>query len=245
MSREQLTVAAVAALTILSARATPADALINLEWRPATQTVLVGETVEIGLYAVSDDGSEQTTTAMDVILDWNPDALELVGVINNGPYPWLFSGFTDDSTLDGLNDTFLDGDALYSAFGQLGDPAVVTAEGLLVTTFEYVALAESPATTITIPEERGFFTRSRIFDGDVPGLEVQGSFGSTTITIVGELPGDCNGNGQVDLDDYVDFEACLLGPDGGLEPDCECFDFNDSDSVDLHDFAAFQTFFTG
>jgi len=207
--------------------------------------VLVGETVAIGLYAVSDDGNEQTSSAMNVILDWDPDALELVGVINNGPYSWLFSGFTDDSGLDGLNDSFLDGDALYTAFGQLGDPAVVTADGLLVTTVEFVALAESPATTITIPEERGLFTRSRVCDGEVPGLEVQGTLGSTTITIVGEISGDCNGDGQVDLDDYVVFEACLLGPDGGLAEGCECLDFDDSGSVDLQDFAAFQTFFTG
>ena len=33
---------------------------------------------------------------------------------------------------------------------------------------------------------------------------------------------NCNGDGDVDLDDYIDLESCLLGPDGGLGTGCEC-----------------------
>jgi hypothetical protein len=61
----------------------------------------------------------------------------------------------------------------------------------------------------------------------------------------GQMPGDCDYDGDVDLDDFADFEACLLGPGGGLGPDCNCFDLDGSGDVDLGDFAVFQEAFTG
>ncbi len=60
-----------------------------------------------------------------------------------------------------------------------------------------------------------------------------------------DLPGDCDGDGDVDLDDFASFEACLLGPDGGLGTGCECFDFDGDGDNDLLDFAQFQVNFTG
>jgi hypothetical protein len=62
--------------------------------------------------------------------------------------------------------------------------------------------------------------------------------------ISGVLTVPC-GNGNLDLDDYRNFEACLLGPGGGLGAGCECFDFDSDGDVDLKDFAAFQEAFTG
>ena len=57
--------------------------------------------------------------------------------------------------------------------------------------------------------------------------------------------GDVDGDGAVELDDFTVFEACLLGPAGGLaELDCACVDFDTSGDVDLVDFAAFQILFT-
>ena len=61
----------------------------------------------------------------------------------------------------------------------------------------------------------------------------------------GQVPGDCNYDGNVDLDDFVGFEPCLLGPGGGLGANCECFDMDDNGDVDLSDFAEFQVAFTG
>ena len=60
------------------------------------------------------------------------------------------------------------------------------------------------------------------------------------------MPGDCDSDGDVDLDDFAEFEPCLTGPGGGLpEPDCSCFDFDYSGDIDLTDFAAFQQAFAG
>ena len=109
---------------------------IHLEWRPATQAVRVDATVNVGLYAVFEDiGGDNSgwISAMDVILDWDSSFLELTGVNNNGPYDWLSSGFPANVALDGLNDTWLDGDAFYSASSQFfGGQALATPDGLLV-----------------------------------------------------------------------------------------------------------------
>ncbi len=59
------------------------------------------------------------------------------------------------------------------------------------------------------------------------------------------IPGNCDGDDDVDLGDYVDFEACLHGPGGGLGDGCECFDFDTDGDVDLEDFATFQVNFAG
>jgi hypothetical protein len=166
--------------------ASEARALINLEWRPSAQVVNVGDTAAIGLYAVSDDDTAQSLSALDAIVAWDTAHLELLGVTNNGPYVWLSSGFPNDAGLDGVNNTWTDGDALYQALGALGSPAMASPAGLLVTTFRFEALAETPATLVTLPESLGLFTSTRVFDGQTPGLEVQGSLGSATVTIVPE-----------------------------------------------------------
>ncbi len=169
---------------------------INLEWRPDTQTVLAGATVDVGLYAVYDDvggTTDGSISAIDAMLAWNPTFLELTGVNNNGPYGWLASGFPDDSGFDGLNDTWLDGNALYNAMSQFNPapPAFATPDGLLVTTVQFEALAETPETFLTIPVDYGAFTYSRVFDGEIPGFEVQGTLGSAAITIVPEPTALC------------------------------------------------------
>ncbi len=77
--------------------------------------------------------------------------------------------------------------------------------------------------------------------GAVEIVQVTPSVGQT----VGAASGDTNADGSVDLTDYVDFEACLLGPDGGLGTGCECFDFDSDNDADLLDVATFQVNFTG
>lgn len=59
-------------------------------------------------------------------------------------------------------------------------------------------------------------------------------------TASGGCPGDCDGDGTVTLADYPLFEACMLGPDGGVEPGCTCADINGDGAVDLQDGAGFQ-----
>ncbi|HNO79730.1 MAG TPA: VCBS repeat-containing protein [Phycisphaerae bacterium] len=62
--------------------------------------------------------------------------------------------------------------------------------------------------------------------------------------IFGAGSGDSNGNGMLELDDFTDFELCLIGPDRGLFTGCECFDFDSDGDNDLIDFGAFQSIYT-
>lgn len=53
--------------------------------------------------------------------------------------------------------------------------------------------------------------------------------------------GDCNVDGIVSLLDHATLVDCLTGPaDIGLRPECECFDFDASQTIDLADLAQIQ-----
>ncbi|MHC4697987.1 MAG: hypothetical protein ACYTFA_14740 [Planctomycetota bacterium] len=58
-------------------------------------------------------------------------------------------------------------------------------------------------------------------------------------------PGDCEDDGDVDLNDFEAFEDCLTGPDTPVVDDeCRCFDVDRDNVVDLADLATIQTTFT-
>jgi len=58
------------------------------------------------------------------------------------------------------------------------------------------------------------------------------------------LLGDFDDDGDVDLDDYLNWPDCMTGPGGPVDVEgCEVFDFDTDDDVDLDDFAAFQVAF--
>ena len=72
----------------------------------------------------------------------------------------------------------------------------------------------------------------------------------TTYECPGDLPlepceGDVDGDGDVDLDDYLVFADCINGPiDPTPVDDClYAFDFDEDGDVDLADFDAFQNAF--
>ena len=58
-----------------------------------------------------------------------------------------------------------------------------------------------------------------------------------------DVQGDCDDDGDVDLDDYACFVSCVLGPAQGLPAKCEPFDFDNDNDVDLEDFGGFQSAF--
>ncbi|MBU0717113.1 MAG: PEP-CTERM sorting domain-containing protein [Planctomycetes bacterium] len=176
-------------LLVLVGPAVYAD--IDLEWRlPESHpepTFFVGETVNIGLYAVSDDETSQSISAMDVLLDWDPVYLSLFGNDDTGAHDWLSSTFPDDA----MNDTWLDGDGYYRAFAHFGLPAEATPAGLLVTTMQFTALAETPETIVTVPlypfpGYDGRVTKTAVYDGEIPGYDVTGELDSIAIEIIPE-----------------------------------------------------------
>ncbi len=74
-------------------------------------------------------------------------------------------------------------------------------------------------------------------------FELTGGFWA--VTIAPPLPGNCDGDNDVDMADFEDLATCLLGPDNGLGPNCGCFDIDQDGDVSSTDFAVFQRSFTG
>jgi hypothetical protein len=214
--------------------ATIGQAAVDLEWRTENQNADPGETVRIGLYAVADnDGTDEPFSALEAVVEWDPTYLSLAGVDDNGPYSWLYSGFCDDSGLDGLNDTFEDGDAYYQAWGNFSEYPVATPEGLLVTTFEFEALSCADETDVALLPERGLYSVTAVYDEVVPGLNIVDDLDVATVQTCGCL-GDLDGDGYTNLCDL----ATLLGAFGSCVGDPRynsAADLADSGCIDLDD----------
>jgi hypothetical protein len=55
-----------------------------------------------------------------------------------------------------------------------------------------------------------------------------------------DIPGDWDGDGDVDLDDYAEWASCMTGPElGPFDAGCELFDFDSDGDVDLADAGSF------
>ncbi len=59
------------------------------------------------------------------------------------------------------------------------------------------------------------------------------------------LPGDMDGDSDVDVHDYDLFKGCYTGPGGGVSLPCRPGDVDGDNDVDLTDFATFQSGHTG
>jgi hypothetical protein len=150
------------------------DLVLVPEWQLANN----GTTIDISLSAQS---TEQTQfSGMDVVLTWDPNVLELEAVLDDGPHDWNFLfGFLPDSQLDGLNDSFLDGNALFQAMSLV--PAIATAEGLHVCTFRFVTLCDTPVSQVVIEAGWGEYSVTQVL---APGaINVTGGLGTAHVMI--------------------------------------------------------------
>ena len=254
---------AFTALGVVAVLGRPALGDVNLELRTTSDVIQVGETVEVGLYAVSSDGSDQGMAAMDVIVVWDPAVLRLIGKRDDGPYAWMMSYFPNDSQLDGLNadcgaDVFCslytglpfnDGDMMYEAVAPFAlDPApIATAEGLLVTTLLFQAEGRTPATELRILPSVGIHaSTTKVIDAEGLG-DATGELGALTLILEacgfwGDFDNDC----AVGPPDYPPFWGCFDGPGGHpLSEGCEAAKMDADDDADLFDYAMFQRFFAG
>ena len=59
------------------------------------------------------------------------------------------------------------------------------------------------------------------------------------------VPGDLDGDRDVDLGDFGIFAGCMMGPGVPHPGGCEAADLDGEGDVDLEDFAAFQRAYTG
>ncbi len=58
--------------------------------------------------------------------------------------------------------------------------------------------------------------------------------------ITAKVVGDCDVDGDLDLDDFSSFAGCMGGPGGGLAAGCGCADLDCDNDADVRDFAVLQ-----
>jgi hypothetical protein len=96
---------------------------------------------------------------------------------------------------------------------------------------------------------------TNFLEGKIQRADLDGSDGEDVLTAGLFFPygialdlrgsGDSDGDGDIDLFDFGGLVDCLSGPNGGLAPGCEAFDFNADADIDLADYGSFQAAFTG
>ncbi|MCK6457947.1 MAG: hypothetical protein L6Q92_15640 [Phycisphaerae bacterium] len=231
-----------------------ASALIDLVLVPSNTVSTLGcdDIIEVDLVARSDDTSTQLFTGVDVILNWDTVAFEFLGEQNCFPpggamCPWISDGFFPDA--DGLNNNLDDGDAFYTAFGQLGMPAQAPPQGMVVTTLRFRARAVTAGSTLSTPATAGMFAMTAVVGDD--GSDVTGDISSTTNSIVVENCscelGDVDLNTLIEAADLAAAVDVLLGINtnpqaiAGVDADCD----NDADGDDLQPFLNFMFVWLG
>ena len=80
--------------------------------------------------------------------------------------------------------------------------------------------------------------RTNVGDGDAPIVDM-GAYEAVP------RPGDVDCDGDTDLADLLDFQACFVGPGEIVEPRCLAFDLDGDGDIDLSDLVNFQAGFTG
>jgi hypothetical protein len=166
------------------------SANIILELRPAVQTVNVSDFADVGLYAVSDNGSNQLMSAADVMFTWDPTYISLDGADIIGADPNVLAGFFPaadpyGNINQGMNPP-TSGTGFWSVLASFGNPVAATPSGTLISTFLLTALAPTPLTVVSIVPNAGNGGHTKVYDGTIPNLDVTGSLGHSNITILPE-----------------------------------------------------------
>lgn len=189
---------------VISCGAAARPGTVTLEFRSLTPgLIVVGDEVNVGLYAVSDKPTPIAIAAIDAVFAWESPSLQLLGLVANPGTPLSFSGFPIPGS-GGLNETSppQDGDGFYVAFAPLGAPAIATPGGTLITTFVFEALAIDDAATIDLLVSGGAPLRTTVvFDGVTPNTDITGDLIGETVLICTECPGDTNSDMAVDFAD--------------------------------------------
>lgn len=210
---------------------TPAAGNINLELRPAAQTVPPGSTISVGLYAVSDSSQPQTLSAAQVIITWDVNFVQLQGLTTAGAATLLVSSFGAEPY--GLNASLLDGDAMWLGLAPLGSGNAVpaTPQGTLLTTFLFTALNPTSQTQVNIAASAGNPPgQTIVYSGETPNTIVTGTLAGATLVIQTPCGPDVNHDQHVDVLDLLAVISAwgpCPGPPQGCDPDINLDQFID------------------
>jgi len=197
---------AAALLAALAATAAArADNAINLSLVGPSSDVVVGQTFEVKLRAASLPSSNLVGVSfigIDCVIKWDPTKVQLLGLSSTGSVPLMNSYLPSPaSDYTGVNESSppADGNALYYAFANFGNPVQVSSNGVQVTTFRFKAIAEFQSSSVEILPS--YTVRQRadtvVYDGTVPGLDVLGAISAATVTQAPPCRCDLDGDGIV------------------------------------------------
>jgi hypothetical protein len=198
-----------AAALLLSAPQASAQT-INLSFTPPAPVVQVGDFVEVELLVLASGLTNVEFSGLDALLDYDPNYLALLGVDDTlAAEPWLASSFLTDP--DGINSSLSDGNALYTALCAPGSPATAPPSGAIVTTFRFLALQETTATTLSLLPSLGVWGVTEVYAYYTAGGTLTGDITTqSVIRIAPEPAGFCFGEPL----------ACPCGNAGGPGEGC-------------------------
>ena len=177
--------AVVLLLGVASEANAQGDGIVDLRWSVPAGNIVEDDTFTVGLIARSGSLVSEPFSALEAIMKWDPTRISLLGIDGTqDSYEWLSSAFPAVDP-QGLNATFLDGDALYQALGQFSPSPlpVATTQGLRVTNFTFRALRPGVA-QLDLPIEIGAFGRTVVLDDMIPGLDILGTTSPGSVNIV-------------------------------------------------------------
>ncbi len=158
---------------------------VDLFFSPAAATAQPNDVIEIELVASAAEAGTATISAVDALLTWDPQYVELVEFVNP-PGVWLVAGFLPDP--DGINTDTTDGEALFTALAPPTELPTLPPD-LVITRFRFRALANTPSTVVRLIPSAGQFARTRVLgegiQNDVTG-DITGA--ATDIAIGVPLP---------------------------------------------------------
>ncbi|GJM23164.1 MAG: hypothetical protein DHS20C15_30790 [Planctomycetota bacterium] len=152
-------------------------AQVDLRVGPVDQVALVGEHITVELVIEAADDPE-FVSAVDALLSWDPNRLELVNSSLADFPPYVF-GFLLDP--DGINADVGDGEALYTALAPPG-ASVSLFSDLVVARFEFEVLTSA---CVGLVPSSGLFGETRVH-GVVPGEVITGTLAPHSVV---EVPG--------------------------------------------------------
>ncbi|MCH8146530.1 MAG: hypothetical protein IH987_00830 [Planctomycetes bacterium] len=163
---------------------------VLLELRPAAQSVVAGQQVEVEVYAVADPA--EPVGIVHIVLSWDASSIMLTGSDGTGAHPWAAAIFPGG----GLNTSYLDGDAFFIAQVSPCSAATASPAGLLVTTLIFDATGSPGTSTVDILQSLGGFD-TKVWDNLIlfgcGGVLVPSLIGqSADVTIICSADGECD-----------------------------------------------------
>lgn len=153
---------------------------IDLHVASSVDTVVNGDTFEVKLSFIADNGSGMDWMLADIFLQWDPELLTYLSYQDNSPT--IPSGLSALQTMD-------TGLVLYSIAAPIGQvlPADPAPDGTLVTTFQFQATAPPAMVPVSapltiIPQ----YVKTETIVADASYVDVTGDLGATGVVITPE-----------------------------------------------------------